>query len=775
VQKKIEESEITLQKFISVFITVSYFCGIVLFIYESFSDFGNFGIIFEILLIIPVCLMFSNFLGVLDRWIRKVDKVRHVDLDFGLCTLPGLCSRSIISAIANREEHIADSNIVVAIVELAWSFTRVFYTLELLLDLFFILMLVLFAQRVHSASSPSNEECQDGSTFGIKNAFFTGNFFLRCGGVVDLIVEMFKVFIILIIGYIVWSNALLVMSPERDIHQRSPKPPTLGIGRCKMALRYGCLSCAPSFVNVVLFALSACLWWSTALGPWLVTCAVALALWIRMAIQFLFVDLGGKDFFKGLTSEEVFTRKRHFYVYPFFRPADKLECFRLGALAVANFLLVQLASLLLYSLVLNLMSDKRTRYITCDGSGPADDDHVCYDWPMIFIYISVLKLMLEEFCQLVGAVKPKSLDTSVSSGRRLSFDDYASLENVFDQIKIIINMFGIFILDANHDFTFDGEQYFDFDRVVGHMESEENQWQSEWKNAPGKKAFFGAWCAMRWMQALYSFRAFPTVGPRIHAILSSVTDPIARAMYFVMAFVFFASVHAFFCLGTRDDDAGPSPLYSALVTVYRLVFLGDFDISELSGQGTDDNPQMPGGSFSVDPTSMSVSISTAGAAQMWFAVVSLVGCVVLMNLLIAVLGSSYDKSEERSQALFLQARASIISDLATTPWYYVFFDFQFDFWAGKRVWFVKSRNSAMTEDEASLRTAMQRQSENQLNAIREEMGKQNKAIREEMQKLHEQQEQLLKEVLNQLKREPTAEQDAQESLYRRVLRMLPGM
>jgi hypothetical protein len=113
--------------------------------------------------------------------------------------------------------------------------------------------------------------------------------------------------------------------------------------------------------------------------------------------------------------------------------------------------------------------------------------------------------------------------------------------------------------------------------------------------------------------------------------------------------------------------------------------------------------------------------------------------------------------------------------LAATPWYSPFYDFQFDFWAGKRVWYVKRRNSAITQGEASLRSAIQRSSENQLNAIREEMGKQNNAIRAEMQKLHEQQEQLLKEVLNQLKREPTAEQDAQESLYRRVLRMLPGM
>merc|ERR1719324_1403832 len=54
----------------------------------------------------------------------------------------------------------------------------------------------------------------------------------------------------------------------------------------------------------------------------------------------------------------------------------------------------------------------------------------------------------------------------------------------------------------------------------------------------------------------------------------------------------------------------------------------------------------------------------------WFLLTSIVSAVMMMNLLVGILGSNYERFEEQSQALFVRERARIITlqSLRPYPW-----------------------------------------------------------------------------------------------------------
>ena len=103
---------------------------------------------------------------------------------------------------------------------------------------------------------------------------------------------------------------------------------------------------------------------------------------------------------------------------------------------------------------------------------------------------------------------------------------------------------------------------------------------AEWEGTDGQRAFLAASGGLQWFKIVWSLRVFEVFGPRIYAVLYALRDNATIAFLGVVAFVFAGFVHAFYVLGTQP---GPPLLYAAFLPVFRLMFTGDYDLSELEG------------------------------------------------------------------------------------------------------------------------------------------------------------------------------------------------
>ena len=106
------------------------------------------------------------------------------------------------------------------------------------------------------------------------------------------------------------------------------------------------------------------------------------------------------------------------------------------------------------------------------------------------------------------------------------------------------------------------------------------------------RAIVGLWCAAQWIHALYSLRGFEIFGPRMLPILGAVRE--SGPFFVVLVFILSAAVHAYYVFGVREE---PSPFFAALLPMFRLAFLGDFDLFEL------EDPHATGPRLNADPGS----------------------------------------------------------------------------------------------------------------------------------------------------------------------------
>uniref|UniRef100_A0A7S2QJN6 Ion transport domain-containing protein n=1 Tax=Zooxanthella nutricula TaxID=1333877 RepID=A0A7S2QJN6_9DINO len=167
------------------------------------------------------------------------------------------------------------------------------------------------------------------------------------------------------------------------------------------------------------------------------------------------------------------------------------------------------------------------------------------------------------------------------------------------------------------------------------------------------------WVVFRWLRVLNFLRGFPMFGPRMLPIFKAAKDTFN--FFVVLVFFLVAFTHAYFVLGIRDDP--PHAFVSAVFTVMRLGLFADFDLFHL--EGTDVVFEEQGGTWEPrdpEPTTMYFVV------MVYFCSVSLVGSVLLMNLLVGVLSSNYDRWEERSDGLFTQERARIIVMYDSRVW-----------------------------------------------------------------------------------------------------------
>eukprot|EP00927_Polykrikos_kofoidii_P053245 TRINITY_DN4755_c0_g1_i1.p1 TRINITY_DN4755_c0_g1~~TRINITY_DN4755_c0_g1_i1.p1 ORF type:complete len:675 (+),score=86.74 TRINITY_DN4755_c0_g1_i1:123-2147(+) len=165
-------------------------------------------------------------------------------------------------------------------------------------------------------------------------------------------------------------------------------------------------------------------------------------------------------------------------------------------------------------------------------------------------------------------------------------------------------------------------------------------------------------CAFHWLFLLYDLRCLRSIGPRLLPIVLSVRDTVVFFLVVIMAVA--ASTHAFYVVGTRD--APVSPFWAALITMYRLGGLGDFDMDELAGQDVIMVPSNESAGH-LEPKDPEPNPDSFWTVQVTFFVVTILITVVLMNLFIGVLSQNFELRAEHQLQLFLQARAKLASQI----------------------------------------------------------------------------------------------------------------
>ena len=178
------------------------------------------------------------------------------------------------------------------------------------------------------------------------------------------------------------------------------------------------------------------------------------------------------------------------------------------------------------------------------------------------------------------------------------------------------------------------------------------------------KGLVAAFCVQQWLTFLYSLRVTNAVGHRLLPILWAIRNTVVFGV--VCAICFMASTNAYYVIGARPaSDSEPSPIYAAVLAIYRLGILGDFDIFHLEGSDPTMVPASdPSDLGSLAPEDPEPSEDVV-VVHLFFYITSLGMTVILMNLFIGVLGQNYEIYEDQSALLFARERAKVIVELDT--------------------------------------------------------------------------------------------------------------
>ena len=180
-----------------------------------------------------------------------------------------------------------------------------------------------------------------------------------------------------------------------------------------------------------------------------------------------------------------------------------------------------------------------------------------------------------------------------------------------------------------------------------------------------EKPCMAVFAAAAWLRLLYSLRAETWMGPRLLPILSAVKDTFA--FFLLMVICIASAAHAYYNLQLREE---PTPTYAALMQEVRLGVFGDFDLFEFEGldptyrlkdDGNDTESQNE-----WEPIDPSPGPDYAYVHVLFY--VTGVGItVLLMNVLIGVLSSNYERYEAQSVGQFFRARVKMLVELQGRP------------------------------------------------------------------------------------------------------------
>ena len=180
-----------------------------------------------------------------------------------------------------------------------------------------------------------------------------------------------------------------------------------------------------------------------------------------------------------------------------------------------------------------------------------------------------------------------------------------------------------------------------------------------------EKPWMAVFAAAAWLRLLYSLRAETWMGPRLLPILSAVKDTFA--FFLLMVICIASAAHGYYNLQLREE---PTPTYAALMQVVRLGIFGDFDLFEFEGldptyrlkdDGNDNESQNEWEPIDPSPGPDYVYV------HVLFYMTGVGITVLLMNVLIGVLSSNYERYEAQSVGQFFRARVKMLVELQGRP------------------------------------------------------------------------------------------------------------
>ena len=176
-----------------------------------------------------------------------------------------------------------------------------------------------------------------------------------------------------------------------------------------------------------------------------------------------------------------------------------------------------------------------------------------------------------------------------------------------------------------------------------------------------EKPWMAVFSALSWLKLLYSLRGETWMGPRLLPILSAIKDTFA--FFLLMTICLAAATHAYYNLQVRQE---PVPTYEAVMQVVRLGIFGDFDLFEFEGLDPSYKLKDDGNKQEWEPNDPS-----PGPDYLWvhalFYITGVGITVLLMNVLIGVLSSNYERYEDQAIGQFCRARVKMLVELQGRP------------------------------------------------------------------------------------------------------------
>lgn len=139
-----------------------------------------------------------------------------------------------------------------------------------------------------------------------------------------------------------------------------------------------------------------------------------------------------------------------------------------------------------------------------------------------------------------------------------------------------------------------------------------------------------------WWKLLYYLFPFENTGPQVIMIFEVLSD--IRIFLFIVVLILLGFSTMFFSLFSDTDHTNFNEYHYSLVTTYTMM-LGEFDQDKITG------------------TQLSPLITILFMLYMF------IMTIVLLNLLIAIMGDSFDRIKKREEVSFYVARCATISDM----------------------------------------------------------------------------------------------------------------
>eukprot|EP00928_Gymnodinium_smaydae_P039548 TRINITY_DN26995_c0_g1_i1.p1 TRINITY_DN26995_c0_g1~~TRINITY_DN26995_c0_g1_i1.p1 ORF type:complete len:976 (+),score=153.16 TRINITY_DN26995_c0_g1_i1:67-2928(+) len=267
-------------------------------------------------------------------------------------------------------------------------------------------------------------------------------------------------------------------------------------------------------------------------------------------------------------------------------------------------------------------------------------------WIMVFIANFMSAFLFAAVCMLLNSHTGPSFHTVASTGWKWVLLIPLGGLYVFNVSMEVLQACGYWRFGKFRRYIFDVGNLVDICRVIcsGVITvklyvswQQLKYWDLHWKNLLAFTAL------LRWLRVVMCLKGFRVVGPRMLPILRAT----ANIKPFILV-VLFPLLGVSTCYVALDIADVPD----SFISMYRLGFLGDFDLAEIEGATA-----QSGLNWS-DPRRLPSYI----ASRFIFVFASLFLTITMMNIFIGVLGTSYTEAYEHRTRVFTKARAQMLCD-----------------------------------------------------------------------------------------------------------------